>query len=112
AACAPRAPGAAAGPRAVAAPPHVGREQPVSAAGPGRRNLISRRPLGLRPGRWHAGCFSSRASQLVRTPEEVMNTNRLILSSLLAASLLSTPSLATAHATRRFKRAHDALPRQ
>src|SRR5262249_20554430 len=64
------------------------------------------------PGRWHAGCFSSRASQLVRTPEEVMNTNRLILSSLLAASLLSTASLANAHGTRRFKGADDAIPVQ
>lgn len=41
-----------------------------------------------------------------------MNTNRLILSSLLAASLLSTASLANAHGTRRFKGADDAIPVQ
>src|SRR5262249_60691825 len=74
--------------------------------------LLPRTLLARRPGRWHPGCFSSRASQLARAPEEVMNTTRLILSSLLAASLLSTASLANAHGTRRFKGADDAIPVQ
>jgi len=39
-----------------------------------------------------------------------MNTNRLIHSSVLAAMLFSTASLASAHGTRRFKGVSESIP--